>query len=232
MKIQAQSNPQLKIYPKTYEDICDLEKWEKQSTHLGSTNGSIDELISDYRTFYKEAYPLYFDLVVKEVWLKQQLTFNGLRRPRRFSNGSMIDRIFGKFMKIAVGISPRILTTSTAFMPIASYLIDFFPNFLIDNPFKNPEKYKYPYKNVNLDQIIFVHQMDNRLEILEEAEKRSLSYAEFTNWMTNWVLCYNIDIGEEKYSLFGGHFNWVYVRNNKKPKGWIHSKFNFNVKHE
>ena len=72
--------------------------------------------------------------------------------------------------------------------------------------------------------------MDNRLEMLAEAEKRGMSYAEFINWATNWALCYNDENRRKKYQLIGGHFNWPYIRNNDLKKFWENDKFNFDVR--
>jgi len=220
----------LKTYPKINEDIYDIDKWYGNKRKLGSTIGSLEELISKFRSFYKEAHSSIFDSIVKEVWLEQQITVGGLRRIKRVGNGIFSDIAFGRFTKIAVGTSHRVLTANFCFTPIASYLIDLFPDFLLNNPFENPEKYKYPYKNVSLDYLVFVYQMDNRLEILEEAEKRCMSYAEFVNWVYNWALCHNEDIKDDKYKLVGGALNWPYIRNNKLKRFWENNKFNFNTK--
>lgn len=222
----------MKQYLKVNEDICSFERWGKYGKHLGSTDGSLDELISKFRGFYREKHLSIFDSVVKELWLEQQISFDGLRRIKRVGNGPIIDVTFGQFMKIAVGTSHRVITANFCFTPIATYLIDFFPEFLFYDPFKNPEKYLYPFKHVTLDFLVFVYQMDNRLELLEEADRRGMSYAEFINWVTNWALCYNMDIGDTVYELIGGKINWPHIRNDKLKKFWENDKFNFNVKNE
>lgn len=220
----------MKQYPKVNEDICDIEKWGPFRKYLGNTDGSLDELVLKFRSFYKEAHLAFFNSVVREVWLEQQITIGGVRRKKRAGNGKYGDFAFGKFTKIAVGMSHRVLTASFCFNPIATYLIDFFPDFLLNDPFKNPEKYQYPYKYVSLDFLIFVYQMDNRLEMLGEAERRGMSYAEFINWVTNWILCYNDENGKDLYSLNGGHFNWVHIKNKRLRRFWVNDKFKFDTK--
>ena len=197
---------------------------------MGATTGTLDELILRFRSFYKEAHPLYFDLVVKQVWLEQQLTYNGFRRTKRIGNGIWIDTTFGQFMRAGVGMNHRVITASKCFTPVSTYLSEFFPEFLFYDPFKNPEKYQYPYKNVHLDHLVFVYEMDNRLQLLEEAERLSMSYAEFVNWAINWVFQHNADIGRDKYRLVNGYFRWPHIVNNDLKKGWENSKYNFNVK--
>lgn len=220
----------MKHYPKVNEDVNDLTWLSKREGSIEAQEGSLDGLISDIRTFYRESHQHIFNMVVRQVWFEQQVVVHGARRTRRSGNGIISDIAFGKFTKMGVGISHRVLTTYFCFTPIATYLADFFPEFLFHNPKDNPEKYEFPYKHVTLDHLVFVYQMDQRLELLEEAEKRKMNYAEFVNWVYNWALCYNADVRKEVYELIGGHLNWTYIRNNKLGRSWEHRKFRFNVK--
>jgi hypothetical protein len=220
----------MKFYPKTYEDICSLEGWEKRKQTLSCKGDSLVKYVAKFRKFYREAHLSIFETIVKQIWLEQQLSVSNFRRTKRVGNNSVSDNTYGKFTKIEVGISHRPVTISFIFTPIATYLKDFFPKFLFDDPFEKPNRYKYPYKHVTLDFLVFVYQMDNRLEMLAEAEKRGMSYAEFINWATNWALCYNDENRRKKYQLIGGHFNWPYIRNNDLKKFWENDKFNFDVR--
>lgn len=230
MKNQVKTKTPLKFYPRAYEDLCSIKKWTMARKFVGAVDGSLDELIVKFRGFYKEADHSIFDIVVKEVWLEHQLTFKGARRTRRRSNGFFMDSAFGSFTKVGVGVTQRVITSFACFPRVASYLIDFFPEFLFDDPFKNPEKYQFPYKNISLGHMVFVYQMDNRLELLEEAEEKSMSYAEFVNWAYNWALCYSRDVEIDKYVMTGGHLFWPYIKNKKLKKSWENKKNNFNVR--
>lgn len=229
MKTQIKFRVPVKFYPKRYEDVCRFDTWEKRKQHVTASGCSVDELIAKFRSFYKEAYASLFDMIVKQVWLEQHVSYKNWRRTRRRGNCLEFDLAYGQFMKIAVGASQRVLTASVCFTPVATYLIDFFPEFLFHDPFKNPEKYKYPYEHVTLDFLVFVHQMDNRFKLLSEAEERGMSYAEFINWVYNWAFCYNEDTGKEIYQLRCGHNNWPYIKNTQLKGFWENKKFNFNV---
>jgi len=232
MKIQMKSEKKispLKIYKKKYEDICRFDSWDKRKNHFEAVDGSVDGLISRIRDFYKETHLRIFDSIVKEIWLEQQIIYRKRRRAYRIGNGIEHDLAFGQFMKMAVGTSQRVLTANFVFSPIATYLIDFFPEFLFYDPFKDPQKYTYPYKNITLDFLVFVHQLDNRLELLDEADRRGMSYAEFMNWATNWVYCYNEEFGD-KYQLYGGQGRWVSIKNKSLNRFWEKDKLNFNVR--
>lgn len=220
----------LKHYKKIHQDICEIEDWPKFYKHLGYTNGSLDELVAKFRDFYRDAHLSIFDNIVKEIWLEQQITVNGERRAKRVGNGQWGDLSFGKFTKIAVGTTQRVLTANFCFTKVAVYLESFFPDFMMYDPFENPEKYEYPYKHVTLDFLVFVHQMDERKEMLDWAEKQHMSYAEFINWAVNWALCNNIDTGSDKYEIISGNISWPLIRNNNLKKFWENDMFNFDVK--
>lgn len=215
----------MKRYPKIHEDI--ITKWSRHENKIGSVDGSIEELTLMFREFYKKSYLEVFNQIVRQVWLEQQVTISGRRRTRRQGNGIFDDISFGKFMKFSVGISQRGLTATSLFSPIATYLKDFFPDFLNNNPFTEPEKYQYPYKNLTLDSLFFVFEMEDRLEILEEADKKEMLSAEFINWITNHALCYNLENNVEKYQIGTNSWKWNHVINKDKAKTWWGEKFLF-----
>lgn len=224
-----QAKTPIKIYPKRDENISDLEAWNKHKSNIGAQGCSLDELILKFRSFYKEIHPIIFDLIVKEIWLEQHITYNGLRRTKRIGNGLFWDIRYAQFMNMAVGISHNVLTATFYFSPVSSYFVDFFPEFLFHDPFANPEKYQYPYKNIMLDSLVFVHQMDNRLDILAEAEKRAMTYEEFRNFAHDQAMRRN-DAGEDIYELACAKDNWPYIRKKKQSKFWAANNLNFDVK--
>lgn len=183
---------------------------------IGSTYGSIDELTRVFREFSKGAQRTFFDLVVKHMWLERQFTFNGTRRTRRYGNGHEFDAAFAWYMRSVVGIDPKVLTRNSMFSATASYIKDFFPDFLAHDPFKEPEKYAFPYKHVTLDHMFFVSQCDERLEMLEHADKMSMSYAEFANWAHNHVRCYNKERGDD-FPILAFSRDMKYLKNPRYP---------------
>lgn len=230
MKKQIQAKGWVKPYPKTYEDTCRIDKWlSKREKYVGSWGEPGFDLRAEFRKFYREVHPVLFGFFVKQVWLDQHFTYSGKRRVKRYANGPGVDVAYAQFLRIAVGTNQRALTANFCFLPTSTYFIDFFPDFLIDNPFKNPEKYKYPYESVSLDFLSLVYQMDNRLALLAEAEEKGMSYAEFMNWVINWAFCHNEDIGEEKYQLHSGRSAWFFIRNMKLKQFWENDKFNFKI---
>lgn len=178
----------MKNYLKVNEDL--FKERPNVIGKMGSTTGSTDELAVRFRSFYRGAYPILFDMIVKEVWLEQHFLYNGRRRLRS-QNGHWIDAAFSYFMNAVVGISQRPITTGEVFTIIPTYFKELFPNFTDHDPFEEPEYFKYPYKHVTLDQFLLVHQCHNRMEMLDESEKRNMNSREFINWVTNWITCYS-----------------------------------------
>ena len=148
--------------------------------------------------FYIDAHRQIFNIVVRQVWLEFQVTYDGKRRRRR-KDGFRRDASYGWFIKSMVGISQKPIVNNRCFTAVATYLKDFFPDFLNNNPFKNPELYEYPFKHLTLDHLFFVYMCEDRIEMLEYADKKEMNILDFTNWATNHVLSYNEDIGHNKY---------------------------------
>lgn len=217
----------MKHYPKIHEDI--LNNWDVLGKYVGSATGSIEDLANRFRSFYNEAHREIFMHIVKEVWLEQQILINGKKRLKRMGNGIFEDLCYGKFTKYQIGISQRVLTSSTIFHPVATYLIDFFPDFLKNDPFAEPEKYEFPYKNITLDFLYFVHMVDDRLDLLKHAEDKKMKYAEFVNWTINWVNCYNLEKGKDIYEIGTGHWEWQVVKKIGLKRGWDNKKFLFDT---
>jgi len=220
----------MKNYPKQFEDVYDvLAEGDIRTTKLGSTLGSAEKLAIRFRKFYKEFHRTFFSLVVNHIWLEQQFLYGRDRRKKRHGNGYSHDWAFAFFMKNIVGFNQKTMTTNFCFTAVATYLKDFFPDFLNHDPEKEPELYKFPYENITIDHLVFVHMVHNRIELLEEADRRAMSFVDFCNWSTNHVFCYNEEVGKEIYVLTNNHFFWPYIKNTAYGRGWASENFNFDL---
>jgi hypothetical protein len=194
--------------------------------NLSALECSIDELAAQFKEFYQDAHRKLFNITLKQVWLEMRVVYQGRRRRRR-KNGFREDSSFGWFMKGMVGISQKPIVANMCFTAIATYLKDFFPDFLNKNPFEDEEYFEYPYEHVTIDQMFFVYQCEDRLEMLEYAEKEKLNYLDFVNWATNHVMCYNDEIGQDKYTLSTAKYMWPYIKNNDYKRTWSDIHFDF-----
>lgn len=205
----------LKIYPKVNEDVF-TELDSGAVSRIGSHDIPLQELIFSFRSFLKDAHLDLFDKMVKYVWLEQHITYNGNRRYKRKGNGFKPEQAFCFFMTGMVGYSQKTLMGNPMLSSLVCYLKDFFPNFSDHNPFEEPEFFEYPYKHVTLDFLYVVREHHERLEMLKHAEDNKMTIREFVNWAANRALCYNLDVGEDVYSITRNSHAFAYIKNNKK----------------
>lgn len=190
----------MKIYPKVNANLS-RPPTQRMFDNMGSAHGSLPELVALARSFYKEAYPKLFEMIVKQVWLEQKFTYAGVRRGARSGNGYGADWAFSFFMHNMVGMSQKPLTTGIYFIAIPTYFKDFFPNFSDHNPFEDPEYFKFPYKHVTIDFLAFVYQYHERIELLQYAEEKKMSIRDFIDFAYNQAMCYNDEQKADVYEI-------------------------------
>src|SRR5258706_15430408 len=99
-------------------------------------------------------------------------------------------------MRRYVGHDIQLINRSFFFQKLESYYFDqLIPGFEEGNPFENPDYYKFPYKNISLDYLMLVYQLDDRFDLLTEADKQRMSYAVFIDYVLNHVLNENDILG-------------------------------------
>lgn len=183
-----------KEFPKKYENIlCDESMVQQCDLSKIDIEGGVplSEYIKSCRAFMKEVSDFLFDFVVKFKWVHRRFYYNGNRKKKQGGNFYTTDGAFAVLMRNYIGTNHWALTNSFFFGKVYSYLDDFFPDFDEGNPFIENDKYKFPYKNITIDFLTVVYQMPERLELLEIAENKQMSYAEFVDYVVNYVYCYN-----------------------------------------
>lgn len=189
-------------YKKTFSSDATFEKCDlsKVSTDIGMPTEKYIDLIQQQ---VLEFQAVIFEYLVKLKWLLGKFVYDG--KPRTDiskSNGPKLDTMFTIFMRNYVGFSQNIITKNYMNSKIMSYFKDFFPDFEIKNPFEDPEYFQYPYSVATFEHICLVYQMPERLELLQYAEKNSLSYVDFFDYVVNYIHCYNEEHGET-YTVYG-----------------------------
>lgn len=195
----------MKKYAKIYEDVftvpfCQGNKMQKcKIEQVSAADMPLDRYMLQLKETLQEFDLFLFDYIVKIFWLFRQFRYKGRQRLTK-RNGFFLDVAFACFMRQYIGYDQRFVTRSDFISRIASYLDDFFPDFNITNPFKI--KIKYPYQYVSLPCLVVVRLMDERLDILAEAEKQQMRYTNFLDYVINYINCYNEDHKILKY-FFG-----------------------------
>lgn len=183
-----------KEYPKQYEDVFASEGALEQCNLGLITNDkgmSQKEHFEFMGSFLKSASEDLFNLVVKFHWAQRRFFYRGVQRKKLGRNHFTVDNAFATFTRHYLGMNHRIITNAFYFSKVASYLDEFFPAFDDGNPFETPESYKFPFKNITVDFLTVVYQMPERMDILQEAEKKNMSYASFLDYVVNYVYSSN-----------------------------------------
>jgi hypothetical protein len=100
------------------------------------------------------------------------------------------------FLSNYVGVGRSYIIPPSISSKVVSYFPDFFPDFSREDPIKNPDKYKFPYDYLTIDFLMAVYQMEERLILLDMAEREKMSYAKFIDYVINYISCYNDEHGD------------------------------------
>jgi hypothetical protein len=174
-------------------------KLDKVSLYNGSP-ASLDEYNKLLYDSSIEMEKISFNFLMKMGWLFRRFSYFGKRRKAMRANGPKLDAVFVHYMRKYANIDPKVfLGKDNVFLKILDYADDFFPNFdeEIDAFNKN---YEYPYKYMTFACLVMVKRMDERLDLLKYGEEKKMKYYEFTDYVANYVNCYNEEHGK-KYSL-------------------------------
>lgn len=207
----------IKLYLKKYDDLT----YDTRPTYvnkLGSDNMPFPEMVALTRSFYRDSYIKLFDMMIRNVWLNQHLTYNGQNgcvKLNKNKNGIRIDMAFAHYMQGVVGISQKFLTYNYMLFALASYIKDFYPEFFERNPFTEPEYYEYPYEHITIDFLYTVRDHHDRLAMLDYADEKKMTFRQFQNWAVNQSSCYNDEVGEEVYENFRDRNYLIYIRRKK-----------------
>ena len=203
---------EFKSFPCKYEKVfteqenflkrCDIDKISPFNNVPLNTSLYVAEFKKEMMSFEKDT----FNHLVKIAWLMRRFCYNGERRLRHGGNGQLLDTAYGLFVRNFVGYDTKfIYSNKSSISKILTYMDDLFPNFDDGNPIE--ESYEYPYKVVTLSHMVLVYQMTERMELLDCAEKKGLTYVEFLDYIINYINCHNDEIGENEYEfIFSSSF--------------------------
>jgi len=196
----------MKHHNKTFEDIYSIDNDQVKNKlnfdKIDVGDMSVEEYINLFKFFLKDFYSILFDQCVRLSWMRRNFSYYGKKTILPMQKNSMILNIaFVKLLRRHVGIDIQLITRSSFFTKLELYFDDFFPGFCEGNPFTNPDYYKFPFKNVTLDFLLAVWQLDDRMELLKEAEKQKMSYAVFVDYIINHVYSENEELGRRRYEV-------------------------------
>lgn len=192
-------------HPKTYENVFSVDhgsntiKLENITTDIMS----VGEYIKLSKDFLKDFYDDFFLQCVKLSWLRRKFRYKNITAKTPFYTSARgYHGRFTKFLRRFIGHDIQIITKGPFFNKLETYYFDIlFPGFMEGNPFENPDYYKFPYKNISLEYLTLVYQLDDRFDLLKEADKNKMSYEGFLDYVINHVYSENDILGRDRYTL-------------------------------
>ncbi len=208
-------------FPKEYEDIYTaqrtLKKCDINKVSTGEEEISTDEYTMMMKDHMESFHKIIWDNLVKSYWLMRKFHYGGKRRRvGSTGEGITLDGSYAVFTRFFVGYDYGVMTSVPFFGKIASYFDDYFPDFDQSNPFE--EKYEYPFNYVTLDFLYLVNRMPERLELLEKAEEKKLTFSPFIDYVLNYISVYNERYGPTYEYMYNRGIRRPYIKY-KKPDG-------------
>lgn len=215
----------MKLYPQTYEKVY-LEDPEKSRVKLKIDKISIDGMgLNEYKTLFKDflnkAYADEFLNYVKLSWLRRKFCYYGKKTILPMNKNSLpLNSAFVKYLRRYIGKDIQIITRQRMFSKLEFYFDEFFPKFEEKSPFEDPDYYKFPFKNISLEYLMVVYQLEDRLELLKYADKMDMTYAFFAAFVSNHISSINEELDKDRYELVQTRNFPFYVRdlNKQLPK--------------
>jgi hypothetical protein len=194
-----------KKYPKVYENVFTSEGCLKTFTPEKLETdypGGPHVYMEKFRSFFYDFDKFFFARMVEYYWLQKRFIYQGVQKRHHLRTFIRTDSAYSTFIKHVIGRNYQLFTSTFVFGKIVSYFGDFFHNIDDGNPFEQPELYAFPYKNIGLAHLTLVYQMDERLDLLKEAEEQKMSYYEFLDFIINYTNCVNDETGRSVFELY------------------------------
>jgi hypothetical protein len=210
----------MKKYDKNYEDVFSARRSLKKCPldKLDFLGYSLDEYKNIYNDFLRGFFDSVFDAAVKHYWLSRHFGLGDRYIAGSKENSILLDAAFSIFLRQYVGIDYRIFSRWFLVNRIVSYFKDFFPDMMDHDPFREPEYFRFPFKHITLDFLAMVYQMDERLDLIREAEEKGMNINVFMDFVINYSLSYNDDNQREKYQIVFPNSRFsIYVKNMDLP---------------
>lgn len=208
----------MKEYPKTFENyfLNDIRNEKCQFDLIGVDEDAmpVADYIAELKKIMREAQLTEWQSLLKLTWLFRKFVYNGQRRRKVNGNGYPLDCAFAFFLQNYLGHTNRISFGDKASIALSGYFDELYPDFNLLGPMK--ATYEYPYHYMNFECLLFVHLIPERIELLEIGEQRAMTFAQFGDYILNYIFNYNEEFGEIYYLTPPGkivtfpHINIIY----------------------
>jgi hypothetical protein len=199
----------LEIFPRKYDHFfSNTENWLKNCNPNEITlatpynryrNDPLDKLNSYKEDFVKAMFEIdraFFKSAITYLWYRRRFGYMA-RSYFRNDWDRNTNFAYGIFLRHLIGMEKNLyFSTHSGMQIIKSYYDDF-----VDDVFDpRTESIPYPFENLTLAHMTVVVDMDERLDLLDFADREKMLYNDFCDFISNWVGCFNEKYGE-KYQM-------------------------------
>lgn len=191
-----------KDYERFYERVYSFSKADPTFVMKREqfTYGSFDQegFFSAYSTVFRDMYLGLWDAAVKLYWYQSQVKYNGKSWFRETGRAGDLALVVENYIPERI----RLKSYGSLFPIFFSYIKEFYPEIGKKNPVKHKDYFKFPFSFISPSYLLVVGAMTNeRGFLLRNAEERKMSYAAFLDYVANFVLCCNQELGEDVFAL-------------------------------
>jgi len=196
----------MQTHSKTYEDVFSSDRVKSRTKlnldKISTGEMELNEYVSQFQEFLTNFYLSLFLGCVKLSWLRRKFSYYGRKTVLPMQkNSRILNTAFVKLLRRNVGKDIQIITRGKFFAKLELYFDEFFPDFESENPFENPDYYIFPFKNISMDYLMVVYQLDDRIGLLQKADDGKMSYATFMDYVINYVYTENEILGRDRYEI-------------------------------
>ena len=205
-----------KDYERFYERVFSFDKADPSYVKLAdSVTFAGFEKNQDFLDAYAEVHRAlqlaFWDAAVRIAWFQSKIRFKGKKR----ASANIV-----RLVENTTTSNPRLRGIDPYIKGFMDYFAELFPDFQKKNPLKHPEYYKFPFKFISPIYLNVVSKMDaERMFLLKNAEERKMNYATFLDYVANFVLCCNQELGQDVFELMqldDGTFRVIDVTKKKR----------------
>lgn len=212
----------MRVFPKNmldYEKVYTHEKYlsrfdmDRLQKPIGYKD--IKEYKLALRSFLLNKSSQLWDDIVQTEWILSRFKYlcHDKQRVSKYANAHVALNIFTKQF---VGVGFSFLTNTFYFSKIKSYFKELYPDFHKGNPFEDPKKYAFPFKNISIDYMLLVYQMPERMDLLRHASEQNMPFSVFIDFVINYIGKFNDTEPKDVYAFVRLSHYPLYVKRLKK----------------
>jgi len=202
--------PEMQDYEKVFQSTRYLSRLRIDRIESPKGFDSIAEYRDTFKGFLIESSFSVWDTFIKMSWLSDKFKYTGYRNGTQ--TGVCSRSAFSVFTKELIGSNTHFISYSFCYNKIVTYFKELYPLFSKSDPFKNPEKFKYPFKNITLDFLVLVHQLPERIDLLNYADEHKMNFTSFADFVINYIGKYNDSEGKDVFGIIRSKRHPMYVK--------------------